>query len=646
MEQEKTLLHQRDMAQLLYGNSYPGLFISTLASWVLAFGFAPQAMALSKAHWGYLMLGLLGLRLLLSHYWRGRLKLEPACAPCAIRHFAIGLLLTALMWCFFCLYYYPGASQPQLTSSIIVMAALAGGGANVLSGHKGLALSYAFILLCPYSLLLMRSPLPHEHLLGSIGLFFCGILMYTAKQSADFTANAIALKHQHERLLGELEEKVAHRTREIYLLSNRDPLTGLLNRGAFLESLRALLQWHNVRQAPLAVLFVDLDGFKKINDTLGHDLGDLALQEVAKRLREQADGAQLGRWGGDEFILAIPYVSLPALEQFVARLIGRLKDPILTQGHSLKLGATVGTALFPEHGVTAQGLIQLADMAMYEQKRQARGRLGLFNDVLAEQIRREHRLRSRLEEAAVRQELLLNYQPLIATRSEQVAGVEALLRWQLDGEEIPPDVFIPLAEQSGQIRHLGHWVLQQACDFAQRRLPQTLSLSVNVSVVQLQEESFMERLSHILANSRLAPARLHLEITESLLASDPALLPRTLNQLHNLGVRVCIDDFGTGYSSLSMMQHLAVDLVKIDRSFIGNLESSGRVIIRAVMQMADSLGYQVVAEGVESSAQAQALKDLGVHYLQGFYYAQPLTEPCLLALLQAQTPEPQDAPLA
>jgi len=142
MEQEKTLLHQRDMAQLLYGNSYPGLFISTLASWVLAFGFAPQAMALSKAHWGYLMLGLLGLRLLLSHYWRGRLKLEPACAPCAIRHFAIGLLLTALMWCFFCLYYYPGASQPQLTSSIIVMAALAGGGANVLSGHKGLALSY------------------------------------------------------------------------------------------------------------------------------------------------------------------------------------------------------------------------------------------------------------------------------------------------------------------------------------------------------------------------------------------------------------------------------------------------------------------------------------------------------------------------
>lgn len=298
MDQAHSPLYQRDVAQLLYGNSYPGLFISTLAAWVLAFGFAPQPLALSKTGWWYLMLSLLGLRLLLSHYWRRRLQLEPSCAPCAIRHFAIGLLLTALMWCFFCLYYYPGASQPQLASSIIVVAALTGGGANALAGHKGLALTYTFILLCPYSVLLMRSPLPHEHLLGSIGLFFCGILMYTAKKSADFTANAIALKHQHERLLSELEEKVAIRTREIYLLSNRDPLTGLLNRGAFLESLRALLQWHNVRQAPLAVLFVDLDGFKKINDTLGHDYGDLALQEVAKRLRQLTDGVQLGRWGG------------------------------------------------------------------------------------------------------------------------------------------------------------------------------------------------------------------------------------------------------------------------------------------------------------------------------------------------------------
>jgi len=282
---------------------------------------------------------------------------------------------------------------------------------------------------------------------------------------------------------------------------------------------------------------------------------------------------------------------------------------------------------------------------MYEQKRQAPGQLGLFNDVLAEQIRREHKLRSRLEEAVARRELLLSYQPLVTASSERVMGVEALVRWQLDGEEITPDVFIPLAEQSGQIRGLGLWVLQQACHFAQHHLPSDLALCVNVSVVQMEDVAFVDLLTQILADSGLPPARLHLEITESLLASDPELLPQKLRQLHDLGLRICIDDFGTGYSSLSMMQDLAVDLVKIDRSFVGNMESSGRVIIKAVMQMADSFGHLVVAEGVESSTQAQALKALGVHYLQGFYYAQPLGEHSLLEYLARPAAEPVITPL-
>ncbi len=312
-------------------------------------------------------------------------------------------------------------------------------------------------------------------------------------------------------------------------------------------------------------------------------------------------------------------------------IIDSISKPFEIDANKISIGATIGVAFYPQHARDEVELIQLADTAMYHQKKRTPSTVGIFSDVLGYQIAREQKLKSRLNDAIENEELRLVYQPIIDIKKQSVFAFEALLRWQLDDEAVAPDEFICIAEQYGQIRKIGAWVLKEACLAAKRwqnRHPKFLNVgvSINVSVIQMQEVNFTRIVQEALSESGLHAGYVYLEITESIFATDMEKMFQQVTALQKMGVKVSIDDFGTGYSSLSMMQDLAVNLVKIDQSFIHKIESNGQSIVNAVMNIADGLHFKVVAEGVETPKQLEKLESLRVNYLQGFYIAKPLEE--------------------
>jgi EAL domain-containing protein (putative c-di-GMP-specific phosphodiesterase class I) len=291
----------------------------------------------------------------------------------------------------------------------------------------------------------------------------------------------------------------------------------------------------------------------------------------------------------------------------------------------LSVGATIGIALYPDHATTEDSLIQSADMAMYFQKKKARSTVGVFSEQMEKIYSHELYLKNELTKAIENQQLRLAFQPLVIASNHNVFAFEALLRWQINGDNITPDEFIPIAEQYGLIHEIGAWVLKNACMEASRwDKSLQLAVSVNVSVIQFKDENFINIVEDALFASKFPAELLHIEITESVFSEDTHSILNQVKRLQTQGIKVSIDDFGTGYSSLSVMQDLAVNTVKIDRSFVNNLNGNGRPIISAVMNIASSLNFLVVAEGVETKEQAQELAKLGVHFLQGFYFSKPI----------------------
>ncbi|WP_163132055.1 bifunctional diguanylate cyclase/phosphodiesterase [Agarivorans sp. Alg241-V36] len=574
------------------------------------------------------MTSLLLIRLLDWRVWKHREQATAFNGKNATRRFILGANITAVMWSIYILKVIsnPLSGDIDLSTHIIIISAMAGGSATVLAGHKYTAMAYAFILLAPPSVGLMFSGIYERQMLGILGVLFGIVMVVIAKKNAEFTAQAVLLKNQNAVLVHHMEEKVEQRTHTIYELSNLDPLTGLFNRTAFLQHLKLRLLEAKQHQRSLAVLFIDLDGFKKINDAIGHDTGDQVLNNTAQRLKHLCQNHQLlCRWGGDEFLLAIEDCDESLAKDRSNEIIQALSAAYTFANNRLSVGATVGIALYPQHSENEHSLIRLADTAMYAQKKRAPSTVGVFSDQLEKQIHRELLLKDGLSQAIDKHQLSLVYQPIIDANDCQVVSFEALLRWRLNDEMIPPDEFISIAEQYGLIRRIGQWVLEQACQtastWAQRH---TIAICVNVSVAQLEDDDFVEIVSTALQNSQLAPELLHIEMTESVFTSDIGLLAEQIKALQDIGVKVSIDDFGTGYSSLSIMQDLAVNVVKIDRSFVQRIDTNGYAIITAVMHMARALNYSVVAEGIETQKQMQILRSLGVDYLQGYYFAKPL----------------------
>jgi diguanylate cyclase (GGDEF)-like protein len=410
-------------------------------------------------------------------------------------------------------------------------------------------------------------------------------------------------------------------------LAYHDALTGLPNRAVFNDHLaRAVARAGDARE-PLAVLCVDLDGFKAVNDIHGHPAGDELLIEVAHRLRAVVRGDELvARLGGDEFAIVQQGGSQPGHAGLLSeRIVGALGEPFAVGIQTARISASIGVAVFPANADNPLDLVRNADMALYRAKAEGRGLTRFYEAAMDEALRQRRQLEADLRLALANGDLRLHYQPLAELGSGAIIGFEALLRWshpQLGA--ISPEMFVRLAEESGLIVKLGEWVLREACGEAARWTP-ALKLSVNLSPLQFLQDDLVGAIERVLGDTGLDPARLELEVTEGLLIKDAPGALAILQRLKALGVQISMDDFGTGYSSLSYFRMFPFDKVKIDRSFVGDMIANPQAlaIIRSVIGLGHGLGVPVVAEGVETSAQLEALRAEGCDQVQGYLIARP-----------------------
>jgi len=418
-----------------------------------------------------------------------------------------------------------------------------------------------------------------------------------------------------------------------------DDLTGLPNRALLADRLQQAIRSARREQRSLALLLMDLDHFKEINDTLGHHNGDVILQQVAQRMQQLIRSSDtVARLGGDEFAILLPAADEQHASGITDKIIQSVEQPFTLEGQTFVLGASIGIALFPEHGDDGNTLLQRADVAMYFAKRDHLG-FAIY-DIKQNPHRVEYlSLKGELREAITNRQLALNYQPVIDIQSGRVSGVEALVRWHHPERGLlMPDEFIPLAEQTGLIRKLTLWVLEEAARQSQAWIDLGLELrvAVNLSVYNLYDSRFPEQIARIIGAINAQNACLRLEITETAIMSGPSNALEILNRLSAQGVRIAIDDFGTGYSSLAYLKQLPVDELKIDKSFVSGMtvDDNDAVIVRSTIDLAHNIGLRVVAEGVEDESTFHLLAGLHCDAAQGYYMGYPMTVERLLVWLR------------
>jgi diguanylate cyclase (GGDEF)-like protein/PAS domain S-box-containing protein len=463
------------------------------------------------------------------------------------------------------------------------------------------------------------------------------LLEATAKNLLDEPAvGGIVLNYRDITWRKALEEQLRHQ-------AFHDPLTGLANRALFADRVGHALTRLDRRNGTLAVLFLDLDDFKTINDSLGHAAGDALLRAVSERLSRSLRSVDtVARMGGDEFaILVEDGVDRQAVGRLAERVLGAFAAPYQVEGRQAHVTASLGMALASGRAETAEELLRNADTSMYAAKARGKGDWQLFEPSMHAAALTRLELKADLERAIAAGELRLDYQPIVELETGHVEGVEALVRWQHPrrGEVLPPE-FIPLAEETGLIVPVGAWVIAEACRQAAewQTLPggKALTMSVNLSGRQLQQPGLASQVAAALADSGLEPERLVLEVTESVWARDADAVERALRDLKTLGVRLATDDFGTGYSSLSYLQRFPIDIIKIDRSFVA---TAGRgpqesALLRSIVELGRRLDRQVVAEGIERSEELVRLLALNCRYGQGFHFSRPMPAEAITRLLE------------
>ena len=406
--------------------------------------------------------------------------------------------------------------------------------------------------------------------------------------------------------------------------ANTDSLTGAASRFHFMNALNAIARDVN---ATCVLFIIDLDNFKDVNDMLGHGAGDTVLKAVASRLKSIArPPAIVARLGGDEFaILMSGSAATMKADTVAAEIIGAMRPPIKIEGHNTVVGASVGVALYPAHASSSEELLNNADVALYQVKSIGKNQVCIFDHAMKQNLQRRKALEDDLREAIPADALELYYQPILDTATLNVHGFEALIRWNHPRRGfLPPSQFIAVAEDAGLMTELGNWTINRACRQVVA-MPQHINLSVNVSPNQFHSSGIVDQTRRALDDTGLAAERLTLEVTENVLLSNETVAASVMEQLTRLGVKLALDDFGTGYSSLSYLQRFAFSTVKIDRSFVAGIESkpANAAIIRAIIRLAGDLGMDVVAEGIETEAQASLLRAEGCGFLQGFLYGKP-----------------------
>lgn len=437
--------------------------------------------------------------------------------------------------------------------------------------------------------------------------------------------------------------------RRINFLAHNDPLTGLLNRTKFTEHLKHAVARLERYGSPFALMFLDLDQFKSINDSRGHLAGDKLLAEVARRIRSTIRETDLAaRLGGDEFaVLLANSCDSKEVSSLAARLVETVGKPYEIDDEIVSVGVSIGIALAPINGTRPDQILRNADLALYRAKAEGKNTWRLFETQMDSDLRERRMLELELRQALKDGELVLYYQPLVSADDNKPSGFEALMRWNhpIRGV-VPPSEFIPIAEQCGLIMQIGDWTIREACKAA-ALWPDDLLVAVNLSAKHFQMSDIVAVVREALAESGLPPHRLELEITESLLIEDPEEVIGKLAQVKELGVTVAMDDFGTGYSSLSYLLKFPFDKIKIDKSFVtaSSRDAVARDILRSIASLGKTLKIRITAEGVETQEQVEFLRDISCHQLQGFYFARPLNQADLAAYFLSNFAE-QIAPLA
>jgi diguanylate cyclase (GGDEF)-like protein len=449
------------------------------------------------------------------------------------------------------------------------------------------------------------------------------------QRSLDVTLVRMCQSFEGERQRA--QEELARRQEELAFMATHDGLTGLPNRTLILDRVEQMLVRARRNQTPVAALFIDLDNFKSINDTLGHGVGDQLLCAVAARLEGVVrDIDALGRLGGDEFVIVAEGMSLAAGPELIAeRLLEAMAQPFKLDGADTNLTVTASVGIAHGDRTTGEELLRDADIAMYRAKWEGKNRYVVFESGMQDEVQARMELEMDLRDAVARKEFFLVYQPTFDIQAMVPRGLEALLRWRHPRRGVvQPDEFVPLLEETGLIVEVGDWVLREACNQAAlwREEGHEIGMAVNVAAIQLERDQFLEELAGALEDSGLDPRALTIEITETTIMSDAEHTARRLAAIKELGVRVAIDDFGTGYSSLAYLQRFPVDALKIDRSFISRLsvDPEGETLIRTLIQLGRSLSIETLAEGIEESRELSLLREEHCDTGQGFLFAEPL----------------------
>jgi diguanylate cyclase (GGDEF)-like protein/PAS domain S-box-containing protein len=451
------------------------------------------------------------------------------------------------------------------------------------------------------------------------------------------------LESANQRLSAQIDER-AQMEEQIRLLADHDPLTGLANRRVLESQLDDILANAKGTRSKVGVLFVDLDRFKAINDSLGHETGDALLRLVASRLRDLTRSSDvLARFGGDEFVLVLPDVEdLSRVDATAARLVEELSRPYPLNGKLLHVTPSIGGSIFPQHGRDRKSLMSRADAAMYHAKSMGRRCYQIFSPNVQQTSSYRLQLQNDLHLAVTCNELILEYQPRIDLHTGQVRGNEALVRWNHPRHGlISPMEFIPIAEENGMMESIGEWILREACKqqvaWLERGLPAT-SMAVNLSVQQISRPGLNQTIRDILAVTRMPAHLLEIEITETMLLHGSTEIVDALRELHQSGVRISIDDFGMGYSSLVYLKRFPLDTLKIDQTFVRDIttDPDDAIIVETIIGLAKNLRKRVIAEGVETEEQLAFLRAAGCDEYQGFLHSRPMSPAAFEALMCAK----------
>lgn len=482
----------------------------------------------------------------------------------------------------------------------------------------------------------------------------CGLANHTmliAKTGKEFAIedSAAPIKSEDGEMLGVVLvfHDVSHAKQmaeKMSYLAEHDFLTDLPNRLLLTDRITQSLNAAKRKQTRVALIYLDIDHFKKINDTLGHEVGDQLLKFLSKKLQACIRSTDtISRQGGDEFVILLSEVDGPmAPAEIAQKLLSATNGDFKIGGHELKVSASIGISIYPEDGNSADILMRNADAAMYYAKGLGRNNYQFFTKELSTKIADQVALENRLRKAASQHEFVLMYQPKLSLRTGRIVGAEALIRWQHpENGLIAPNIFIPTAEDTGLIKVIGQWVLSEAC--RQNKAWQAAGLraipvAINVSAVELRFSGFLNQVSKALLQSGLSAEFLELEVTETVAIHGDSEGIRDLISLKDLGVRLSIDDFGTGFSSLSYLKRLPIDTIKIDKSFIRDIKTDANdaAIITAIIKMSHSLNFKVIAEGVETADQLAYLKQYDCDEMQGYYFSKPLTAEAFAALLSSE----------